>query len=742
MKPPMTSDEPDIHLEDELTEEERELVEMVKIDEERREILDGLASDIEDRFQERVIQRKDKEVEWDNAQRLYNAPLSTGIVIDDGPFNSQSDTRPRRPEPNIIRTKCDTAVANSISLQFGAGEKNWDLFPPANVQDPLVTEACRQMEKEIEAQLSQTKYAMHSRRSMEERVILGTGVVKGPVNTGKLKVQYVLDPASGEWVPEVTENRAPKVNHVPLWRFFPDLSVTDFDEGEDVIEVHPMTSTELSTYTSHPGFDGDTIKEILYGNDRVESIKASKYNSEMAKIGTEAWGRNPYLYKDRYLVLEYHGPVSYDDIEKLGLTPTYDSPTAEYYGEIWVCCGRVIRMELENIEGYYETPYAVSPWKRDPSSPFGYGHPLILADAQRVVTQTYHMILDNAAASSGPQVAMFRKYIQPVNNDWTIKPNKVWFMTDATIPVDNAIKFFNVPNVIGNIMPVLNLARQFAEEESATAEFGGSQSPQNQDSATGQLIMQHASTTLLDFFAEEWDDQVTEKVIRRMYAWNMQYNPRQDIKGNYIIDVRSSSEYKNKQMYVRDMERLSMEAAQNPNMAKVVNMDELTRARLTLMKIPNNKIVRTPEEVAAIEEQEAANQPPDPEMVKFQIEMEKIEIKKQELALRAQEMQFKMQQEQQRAIMEHEQGMGANEARLFESQAQVLKARSEVEVEMLKLAQRDEQFKQKVMADAEAKDMEIRSKVFLKSMEEARKGQENTLFAKELEIKKTFGSGI
>src|SRR5690606_5903939 len=111
--------------------------------------------------------------------------------------------------------------------------------------------------------------------------------------------------------------------------------------------------------------------------------------------------------------------------------------------------------------------------KRDPSSPFGYGHPLVLADAQRVVTQTYHMILDNAAASSGPQVAMFRKYIQPVNNDWTIKPNKVWFMTDSSVPVDNAIRFFNVPNVIGNIMPVLNLARQFAEEESATAEFGG-----------------------------------------------------------------------------------------------------------------------------------------------------------------------------------------------------------------------------------------------------------------------------
>src|SRR5690606_2489884 len=341
----------------ELTEEQQEIL---KAEEERRTILKGLAEEIEALFEERVKQRKDKEIEWDNAQRLYNAPLSGSEGRSDGPFNSEPEKKHRRPEPNIIRTKCDTAIANSISLQFGAGEKNWDMFPPANVQDPQITEACRQMEKEIEAQLSASKYAMHSRRAMEERVILGTGVVKGPVNTGKLRVEYQYDPASQEWLPRVTENRAPKITHVPLWRFYPDMTVTDFEEGEDVIEVHPMTALELSTYANHPGFDEVAIKEILRGTSSSDPIKPKDYNSSFEKITAEAWARNPYLYKDRYMVLEYHGPVSYEDAEKLGLSPTYESPTAEYYGEVWVCAGRVIRMELENIEGYYETPYAVS----------------------------------------------------------------------------------------------------------------------------------------------------------------------------------------------------------------------------------------------------------------------------------------------------------------------------------------------------------------------------------------------
>ena len=398
-------------------------------------------------------------------------------------------------------------------------------------------------------------------------------------------------------------------------------------------------------------------------------------------------------------------------------------------------------MELENIEGYYETPYSVATWKRDPTSLFGYGHPLLLADPQRVVTQAYHMILDNASLTSGPQVAMYQKYIQPIDGDWTLAPNKVWLLTDASASIDNAIQFFNPTNVIGNIMPVLQLARQFAEEESATSAIAqGLQSPQNQESATGTMLMQHASTTLLDFLAEEWDDQVTEKLIRRMYAWNMQYNPKDDIKGDYHVDVKSSSEYKNKQMYIRDLERLQLETAQNPGMALVVNQDELVKARLQLMHLPSNRIIRSDEEIAAA--QQAQQQQPDPAMMELQIKQEEMAMKKQELQLKAAQLQFEMGQQQQREQWEHEEKMGSNQARLAEANAQVLKARSLVQVEMLQMAQKDQQFAQRLLADKELAVLAQQSEVFIKSMEESRKLQENDLYNKELNIKLETGSGV
>jgi hypothetical protein len=733
-------DEPVIDEDTGLTEEEQILADAVKADEERIRILNGLAKKIEDEFEKRAVARLPKELEWDQSQRLYDSPLSSvQSTSPDKPYGDAVSPR-RRPTPNIVRTKCDTAIANSVSMQFAAGEKNWDLFPAPNTSDPQVTEACRMMEKEIETQLLATKYALQCRRAIEERVILGTGVIKGPVNTGKPEVRYEKL-GDGTWVPTVTDNKQPKTEWVTIWRFYPDMSVSDFAECSDTIELHPMTPLELSQYRNHPGFDKDAIDKILTGGDMTGPIKPDTYNERFSRFTTDVWSKSPYLYRNRYQILEYHGPVTYDELTKLGLEPTYESPTKEYFGEVWVCCGQVIRMELENIEGYYETPYCLAVWKRDPSSPFGYGHPLLLADPQRVVTQAYHMILDNASLTSGPQVAMYKKYIQPADGTYEISPNKVWLLSDPSARIDDAIKFFSPQNVIGNIMPVLQLARQFAEEESATSAMAaGLGSPDNVESATGQLIMKHSSTTLLDFLAEEWDDQVTEKIIRRYHAWNMQYNPDPKIKGDYIIDVKSSTEYKNKQMYVRDVERLSMEVAQNPQLAMAINVDELAKARLKMMHLPSNRIIKSPEEYAAAVQ--AAQQQPDPKMIELQMKAKDGERADRELQLKAAELKFRNTSEQRRAEMDHDERMAANFARIQEAQASVIRARSEVQREMIQAAQKDKVAMTKLLNDKEMKTLALHADIFMNSIQDTRKAQDQLLTEQELQYANKNGKGI
>src|SRR5690606_10158650 len=145
---------------------------------------------------------------------------------------------------------------------------------------------------------------------------------------------------------------------------------------------------------------------------------------------------------------------------------SYDSLNDEYYGEVWVCEGEVIRIELESIEASFRVPYYISVWEKDPASVFGFGVPLMMEDAQRVVNETWHMILDNSSMSSGAQVAMHKHQIEPANGKWELGPNQIWYLTDDSINVQDAIQFFNVPNVTRQLVPILQMAQAFSEEES------------------------------------------------------------------------------------------------------------------------------------------------------------------------------------------------------------------------------------------------------------------------------------
>lgn len=706
-----------------------------KAEAERDEAFDQLARSIESKFFKRASQRKTKEAQWRTAAELYLGNLSLqNFASLDQPFSTENRTN--RPYYNLVANKCDIAIAQSVDMQFAGGEKNWTLGPARNSTDPTENDKARLMEHEIESQLEHCNYGRKVRRAIEDRVIYGSGILKGPVNTGKLYTSYAPAPDDPTvWLPQPAVDRQPSIEWVNPWLFFPDDSVNDFGKVGDTIEVHPSSVFDLKKLMNHPGFVPDAIKAVL-------ETPPDEYLNASYLDFVDITESNPYLFRDKYMLLEYHGPITAGQLELLSVEPpAYDPLNDEYYGEVWVCAGKVIRVELENIEASFEVPYALSTWKKDPTSVFGFGSPLLMKDSQRVARETWRMILDNASLSSGPQVALHRTFVEPQNGSWELHPGKAWNLLDSGVDVEKAIQFFDVPNMTGNLLPILDKADQMAEQESMTPMIaGGLQGADVQDSATGQLMMREASTTVLDFLSEDWDDNVTEKVIRRMYAWNMQYNPNPNIKGNYSVDVRTSTEYKNKQMFIRDMERLSMEAQQNPQLGMVINMEELTKARLAMMHLPTVAIVRTPEEIAAA--QQAAQQQPNPEAMKQQVEMEKIKVENRKLDLQEAELQFEKSLQQRREEMDHIERMAANRARELEAMATVTRTQNEKEIQFLQLAQRAEDSAEKNRIMATIAVLNDATKKFQIQAEAQIKTRDQILTVEEMKRKDQFGTGI
>lgn len=695
----------------------------------KEEMLDSLASAIEGKFVTRASKRKVKENQWLRAGALFYGKLMLEGRELSGETPWEKPPYSNRPDVNVVRAKCNIAIAETYSMQFGTSDKNWDLVPDKKHLTPANITSCDMMSLTIEQQLTETDYPMQCLEGMKDRVIIGTGILKGPLSVGKLERTYVQLEGSTTWVPDVTVDYAPCLERVNPWFFYPDDTTNEVKNLQDTIETHPMSAFDLKKLLKHEGFDGAAIAQVL-------EQKPAEYVSDNWADFAKMSDNNPNLYKNKYLVLEYHGPITKAQLDKLDIECSYDSINDEYYGEVWVCQGKVIRIELEAIEASYRCPYYISVWEKDPSSVFGFGVALMMEDAQRVVNEAWHMILDNTSISSGPQVAMQKSLIEPANGKWELTPQQIWYLTDSMATVDQAIQFFNVPNVTANIIPILQMAQGFAEEESCIPLItAGLSSPEVADTATGGLMVRQSSTTLLDFTSKEWDTNMTAPIIEGMYGWNMQYNPDPEIKGVYSVDVRTSTEYKNKQLHIRDLEKLSVEAAQNPAMAKWINQDMLQRVRLEMMSIPPKGIIKTEDEVAADEAAAAANAQPDPAMLE-------LELKARELSLKEAQLEFELQQQQQREAWEHEEKMTANQARLVESEARVAVSQNEKETEMLKLAQRSEEAAAKIMSNEKIAKENNLTKAFQIGVENTRKSQENDLYAEELQIKKDTGSGV
>lgn len=738
------------------------------------------AAMINGKLQDRMGYRKQKENQWLEATRLYLGSLSSyNIITSEWPMGltntgSGRDGMRHRPEYNIVRNKCELAMAQTITNQFAAGDKNWALKappvcdldqedimlalqamqqtgpqnpnqqqpqqppPPPTIEEIMLFKADL-MEKEIENHLIGTKYGMESRKAMANRVILGTGILKGPRNVGKLKKVYKkVQTSTGETlrVPTFTEQKTPCVYSVNPWFFFPDDTATEIKQAEDSIEVHPMTKTELKELMSHSGFMPDQIELCM------DELPRQYTNSPFNDPAYLTQGIN--TLKNKYLVLEYHGPIKKEDLQIMGIENLTTSPSDLIYGEIWVCNSRVIRIALEDIEGCYRIPYKVCVWEPDPATPFGFGIPMLIRDQQRVVNETYKMLLDNAGISAGPQVVVDTTLIKPADGGMACTPWKVWYSTEFGADVTKAIQFFIPDNAYDGLAKLLAQAAQFADDESSIQSLigGGIGTPQAQDnSATGLMIMNQNATAPLFFKAEEWDDNITYPIIEDMYDWEMQYNPKEEIKGSYEIDVRTSTSYLRGQIEQQKLERLSQEIASGSPIGEWINLDELAMARLAGMKLPYKGIVKTPQQVA----QERANRPPpppDPNMLKAQADMQKVQIDAQKLQFEQQRASQDAQMKAQEMQMQYESQMRTDATRDREAQASMIKAQYDYMTAMAGLAASDQQNRQRILADLAKNESQMQTQKMIAGAEFAARHKDQELKAEEIKLKKKGKEGV
>lgn len=570
----------------------------------------------------------------------------------------------------------------------------------------LAAKRAESMQREIDDQLSECDYNGEVRKMIHDAAVMGTGILKGPIVTNRVrKAWHPMVDARGQQVQviEMVEEVNPASFRVDPRNFWPDPACGEsIHNGKGVFERDTMTSKQVRDLAKQPGYMKDKLRAVLE--------EGPKRSATMTEI-TDEDQRDQY--KDIYEVWTYWGEVSHDDLECAGVHVGEKDALRTISGCVVFINSTVVKAFLNPLDTG-DLPYDTYPWEKVAGSVWGYGIPYMMRSQQKVLNAAWRQMMDNSGVSSGPQIVVKPTVIQPADKQWQLTGRKIWYATDDIDDVGKAFATFEFNNHQQDFAQIIAMASELADQETGLPQLTQGEKTNAPDTVGGMQMLMNAANVVLRRLVKQFDDYVTKPHIRRYYDYNMMYNDKEEIKGDYNIDARGSSA-----LLIRDIQNQAfmnlLAAGANPVYGIYLDNEKLFKKALQAQHVDPAEVFKSDEEIDQIKEQQAQaaqqQQPQDPRIVAAQM---RAQAEGQKVQLMGQVAQAEAQGRL--AVVQMQQ-----EARLQELAMQR-------EIEMLKLAQSEklslEQIKAK-LADTAIKE----------------RGKKE-LFAAEQRIKMMTGSGI
>lgn len=704
---------------------------------------DYIAMELEKKLAETLFQRSTLDLRMIEDLRQYN-----GAYDPDVEQSLKQNKQRSKVFVNLTRPKADAAEAQMVDLLFPNDDKNWGIAPtpvpelerqmddetPAVIggtqyQDTegnpitnsdlvrremeLAKEAADLMEDEIEDQLVEARYNSKARRAIHDGVVLGTGVIKGPVVTGKLDRVYreVSNPETGESEFQLLmqEQFVPGVETVRPWDFYPDMSAATIDECEFVFERRYMSRKQVRELVHRRGYPEEQVRKVLQMGP-TETQHQSGSVDDIRRLA----GLNDTLNDSRYEVWEYHGPISNELLADFGLIDEDEDvdPLDERNGVIVYCGGVVLSVKPHVIDYDAVFPYYVWNWSQDESCIFGKGVPRLMRNEQKIMNTAWRAMLDNAAITAGPQIGLRRKHVTPLDGDWNLSPFKMWEVREGG-SMKEAMQSLEFNSHQGELANIYSMSRQMVDEVTGIPMLQQGEQGEATQVLGGMSMLMNAANTVRRNQVKMWDDNVTAPFITSFYHFNMEFNDRNDIKGDYQVDARGTSALLVRETLANGIMNLINLAGANPMFQHVIapKARDLIAQWAKTQQLPKT-LIPTEEEVQAYEQRlqeqsqgEGEQQSPAEISAQAQIQVEQMrsELQQQKMQMdaqfRQQELQQKAQLKQMDAEARMQQGQIDLQVQAMRQETELYRLAEQGKIKGRELATRLEEVRTKVEAD-------------------------------------------
>ena len=424
------------------------------------------------------------------------------------------------------------------------------------------------MEKHIHDQLLDTNSVNVMRNAIFESALLGTGIVKGPLNFYKRVHKWGLDPETGQRTYMPYEKIVPRIEQVSCWDFHPDPSATSLDDCEYVIQRHRMNRQQLRALINRPHFDSGAISRALSKGPNYED---KYYEDTIREDETE-----PYHQENRYEVLEYWGVLDANFAREVGMDIAEDMTEFDQVQiNAWICGQEVIRCVLNPFTPA-RIPFQAFPFEVNPYQLWGVGVAENMEDAQMLMNGHVRMAIDNLALAGNLVFDVDEASLVPGQN-MDIFPGKIFRrQSGVTGTAINGLKF---PNTAPENIQMYQISRQLADEETGIPSIMHGQtgiSGTGRTAAGLSMLMGGASLSMKTVI-KNIDDMLLKPLGEAFFNWNMQFNEdAEDIEGDLEIKPRGVAAVMQKEVRSQRLIGL-LQTVANPMLAPFIKIPNLIR---------------------------------------------------------------------------------------------------------------------------------------------------------------------
>ncbi len=442
---------------------------------------------------------------------------------------------------------------------------------PSNLGEPQITPAkdtALRLEKIIHDQLIDTNAVTVFRNAIFESALLGTGIIKGPLNFYKRVHKWSPDEETGQRTYEPYEKNVPRIETVSCWDFHPDPAATSIEDCEYVIQRHRLNKQQLRALIKRPHFDAAAIEEALYNGPNY----SDKYYEDTIRDDET----QPNTSENRYEVLEYWGVLDAKFARDVGLE--IDESMSEFDQvqiNAWVTGNCVLRCVLNPFKPA-RIPYQVFPYEVNPYQLWGIGVAENMEDAQLLMNGHVRMAIDNLALAGNLVFDVDEASLVPGQN-MDIFPGKIFRrQSGVTGTAINGLKF---PNTAGENLQMYQISRQLADEETGLPSIMHGQTGVSGTgrTASGLSMLLGGASVSLKTVVKNVDDYLLKPIGEAYFQWNMQFNGEApDAIGDLEIKPRGTSAVMQKEVRSQRLTAL-LQTVANPMLAPFIKLPNLMR---------------------------------------------------------------------------------------------------------------------------------------------------------------------